>query len=119
MFKKIKAAGKKNVTIDEHKSSLEPSNEKDPRARMEADEERKERRKSDRDGKGESSLFVCAVGDYLWLFSVSWCVYFMVGRLGCLVGGLMVVCTFWGAADRNIQWLIIYMTIIIYHYSLT
>ena len=74
MFKKIKAAGKKNVTIDEHKSSLEPSNEKDPRARMEADEERRERRKSDRDGKGESFCLI--------IYS---CRCFMVD--GCLVGG--------------------------------
>eukprot|EP00984_Skeletonema_dohrnii_P029791 scaffold20681_cov123-Skeletonema_dohrnii-CCMP3373.AAC.3 len=74
MFKKIKAAGKKNVTIDEHKSSLEPANEKDPRARMEADEERKERRKSDRDGKVggvigvvrfEGRLIVIIVADYI------------------------------------------------------
>lgn len=66
MFKKIKAAGKKTVAIEEHKSSLEPANEKDPRARLETEEERKERKSRERDGKGEFCLFrfvyfVCVV----------------------------------------------------------
>eukprot|EP00573_Skeletonema_grethae_P002903 CAMPEP_0201691784 /NCGR_PEP_ID=MMETSP0578-20130828/4849_1 /ASSEMBLY_ACC=CAM_ASM_000663 /TAXON_ID=267565 /ORGANISM="Skeletonema grethea, Strain CCMP 1804" /LENGTH=326 /DNA_ID=CAMNT_0048177047 /DNA_START=248 /DNA_END=1224 /DNA_ORIENTATION=- len=55
MFKKIKSTGKKTVSIEEHKSSLEPSNEKDPRARLESEEERKERRRSERDGKERKS----------------------------------------------------------------
>ena len=60
MFKKIKGIGhKKEVSIEEpNKSSLEPSNEKDPRAAakkaLDGDSsERRERKKSDRDGKGE------------------------------------------------------------------
>lgn len=55
MFKKIKSAGKKNVAIEEHKSSLEPANEKDPRdrGRKETEEERRERRRSERGDKGE------------------------------------------------------------------
>ena len=48
---------------------------------MEADEERRERRKSDRDGKGESFCLI--------IYS---CGCFMVD--GCLVGGVGGVCTF-------------------------
>ena len=65
MFKKIKSVGKKNVTIEEHKSSLEPANEKDPRdrdrKRDETDEERRERRRAERGDKGEFCCNVCPV----------------------------------------------------------
>ena len=74
MFKKLKNVGKKEVTLTEpNKSSLEPSNEKDPRDKLKKDKgssssksggrsvdgsERSSRdkdrdKKKDRDGKGE------------------------------------------------------------------
>jgi len=77
MFKKIKSIGsKKEVSVDEpsqqqqHKSSLEPSNEKDPRAAVKKDklddsEKRAKKSSGDRDGKGESYtyllMYLCCV----------------------------------------------------------
>jgi hypothetical protein len=75
MFKKLKNVGKKEVTLNtepNNKSSLEPSNEKDPRDKLKKDkskssgggrsvdgsERSKERSKKDRDGKGESYVFI-------------------------------------------------------------
>jgi len=67
MFKKIKSIGsKKEVSVDEpsqqqqHKSSLEPSNEKDPRAAVKKDklddsEKRAKKSSGDRDGKERKS----------------------------------------------------------------
>lgn len=77
MFKKIKSAGKKAVSIEEgHKSSLEPANEKDPRARLESEEERRERRRAERDGKGEFSIYI--------LYFILYCIFC---RMVVAVGG--------------------------------
>ena len=69
MFKKLKNVGKKEVTLTEpNKSSLEPSNEKDPRDKLKKDKSSggsksgsidgsKRDKKKDRDSKGESVHF--------------------------------------------------------------
>ena len=67
MFKKIKNAGKKKeVTIEEksNKSSLEPANEKDPRAHAKLEssdhsskKERKRSKERERGDKGELVVF--------------------------------------------------------------
>ena len=79
MFKKLKNVGKKEVTLNtepNNKSSLEPSNEKDPRDKLKKDKskssggggrsvdgsERSKERKKDRDGKGESSFVFIVFG---------------------------------------------------------
>jgi hypothetical protein len=98
MFKKLKNVGKKEVTLNtepnnNNKSSLEPSNEKDPRDKLKKDKskssgggrsvdgsERSKERKKDRDGKGESFVFLLGVAicllagmmfGYVWIVMVA------------------------------------------------
>ncbi len=91
MFKKLKNVGKKEVTLTEpNKSSLEPSNEKDPRDKLKKDKSSggsksgsidgsKRDKKKDRDGKGECP------NDWLPFIVECWVIFCVC----CAYGGLL------------------------------